>query len=125
MNNYLYGFMGIVLGLIIGAFLFTGPQSVEVVEVPREMTMQEMMDAMNASLVGKTGDEFDEMFLHEMIMHHEGAVAMAELAFESTEREELLDLSREIIEAQEAEIEMMKTWLEEWGFSDHDIHLHH
>ncbi|THE66749.1 DUF305 domain-containing protein [Salinadaptatus halalkaliphilus] len=49
----------------------------------------------------------DIMFVRMMIPHHEGAIQMAELIPERTDREELLDLRTEIIEEQEAEIDLM------------------
>ncbi|SEH15050.1 Uncharacterized conserved protein, DUF305 family [Natronorubrum sediminis] len=52
-------------------------------------------------------NEVDIMFVRMMIPHHEGAIQMAELIPERTDREELLDLRTEIIEEQEAEIDLM------------------
>lgn len=49
----------------------------------------------------------DAQFAAMMIDHHEGAVAMAKLALERAEREEIKELARAIIEAQEREIEVM------------------
>ncbi|WP_306061066.1 DUF305 domain-containing protein [Natronococcus wangiae] len=55
----------------------------------------------------------DVMFMRMMIMHHEEAIHMAELVPERTDRQELLDLRTEIIEDQEAEIDLMCELLEE------------
>jgi len=76
--------------------------------------MSAMMHDMNASLRGKTGDDFDKTFLEEMIVHHEGAVSMAQEVLNVSERKELRDLASEIITAQEKEISMMQNWLSEW-----------
>lgn len=78
------------------------------------MSMQDMMTAMNAGLSGKFGDEFDVAFLSEMIVHHEGAVAMARLALSNAKHEELKDLARAIISAQNEEIAQMKQWERQW-----------
>jgi len=59
-------------------------------------------------------DEFDCLFVDHMIHHHEGAVAMSEYILEEGESERVTDLATEIIDAQEAEIEMMDEWSEEW-----------
>ena len=81
----------------------------------REMgSMAAMMHDMNAMLDGKTGDAFDQAFLKEMIVHHEGAVAMAEKVLEVSKRPELIKLANDIIKAQTTEIEMMKQWQGEW-----------
>lgn len=78
------------------------------------MSMGEMMEVMNAELKGKTGDDFDKAFLSEMIVHHEGAVEMAELALTNAKHKEIKDLSSNIIKAQEMEIAQMKAWLGSW-----------
>jgi uncharacterized protein (DUF305 family) len=57
---------------------------------------------------------FDQRFIEAMISHHEGAIAMAQSVLEQSEREELRTLAQAIIEAQEAEIEQMQQWLDEW-----------
>jgi uncharacterized protein (DUF305 family) len=77
-------------------------------------SMADMMDDMSASLKGKTGDVFDEAFLTEMITHHEGAVVMAEVALASAKHEEIKNLAKDIIAAQNKEIGEMKSWLNEW-----------
>lgn len=72
------------------------------------------MQGMVGALEGKTGDEFDRAFLEEMIIHHEGAVAMAEMLLANTERQELRKLGEDIIAAQTGEIGMMRGWLRDW-----------
>lgn len=79
-----------------------------------DMGMTDMMSSMNKELVGKKGDEFDQAFLREMIVHHEGAVEMAELALKNAKHEEIKSLAREIITAQNKEIGDMKSWLKAW-----------
>ncbi len=78
------------------------------------MDMSHMMMDMNAALRGKTGDEFDQAFLSEMIVHHEGAVEMAKLALTSAKHQEIKDLASAIISAQNTEISSMKGWLKSW-----------
>lgn len=76
--------------------------------------MQGMMHDMNASLEGKSGDAFDKEFLDQMIVHHEGAVAMAQKVLEVSKRPELIKLANDIIKAQTAEIAQMKEWKAAW-----------
>jgi uncharacterized protein (DUF305 family) len=78
------------------------------------MRMADMMTSMNAELKGKTGDEFDVAFLSEMIMHHEGAVGMAQAALINAKHQEIKDLANAIISAQNSEINQMKGWLKAW-----------
>jgi len=76
--------------------------------------MQGMMDDMSAGLSGKTGDDFDRTFLTEMIVHHQGAVQMAQQVLATSKRPELLELANNIIAAQTTEIQMMKDWQKQW-----------
>lgn len=57
----------------------------------------------------------DVHFLQMMIPHHEQANEMSELVPFRTDRQELLDISDEIIQSQEAEILTMSEWLVEAG----------
>lgn len=50
----------------------------------------------------------DADFAQMMITHHQGAIAMAKLAEEKAEHDELKELAGEIISAQEREIEIMR-----------------
>ncbi len=79
-----------------------------------EMSMNEMMNQMSASLKGKNGDAFDKAFLAEMIPHHEGAVVMAKQVLQTSKRPELIKLANDIISAQNKEINMMKGWMSTW-----------
>lgn len=82
----------------------------------KEDSMHGAMDAMTGSLKGKTGAAFDKAFIAEMIVHHQGAIEMAELAKQNAEHEEIKQLSDAIISAQTQEIEQMKEWQKEWGY---------
>jgi uncharacterized protein (DUF305 family) len=73
-----------------------------------------MMASMNAGLQGKTGDAFDQEFLAEMIVHHQGAIDMAKLALSNAKHQEIKDLAQAIISAQTKEIGEMKQWQKSW-----------
>lgn len=78
------------------------------------MSMSDMMHDMNANLRGKSGDDLDKAFIDEMIIHHEGAVEMAQILLAGSKRPELIQLGNDIVNAQTSEIEMMKRWRAEW-----------
>jgi uncharacterized protein (DUF305 family) len=78
------------------------------------MGMNGAMDSMMAGLSGKTGDAFDKAFIEEMIMHHEGAVAMAQAALKNAKHPEIKIMANAIISAQTSEINQMKGWLKDW-----------
>lgn len=68
---------------------------------------------------------YDQRFLVAMISHHQGAIHMAEEALEKAENPELKTLAEAIISAQQAEIDQMTGWLDEWFGSvieDHSAH---
>jgi uncharacterized protein (DUF305 family) len=103
---------GLLVVLIIGLVLGYALGASRVAEAPTQMHV--MMTDMSASLRGKTGDALDKAFINEMIVHHEGAVEMAELLLAGTKRPELKKLGNDIISAQTGEIKMMQGWREEW-----------
>lgn len=78
------------------------------------MGMSGAMDEMMEGLSGKTGDDFDKAFLSEMIMHHEGAVDMAEAALENAKHAEIKIMADAIIKAQTTEIKQMQDWQRSW-----------
>lgn len=57
----------------------------------------------------------DTQFAQQMIVHHEGAVEMAQLAQERAATPQVQDLAGQIEAAQGPEIELMHTWLQAWG----------
>lgn len=62
----------------------------------------------------ETGVDPDLVFIDAMIIHHQSAVMMAEMALDVSEREEIRTLASDIIDAQETEIEQMGQWREAW-----------
>jgi uncharacterized protein (DUF305 family) len=80
-----------------------------------EDEMGMMTDEEMADLEAAQGEEFERLFLHHMIEHHEGAIHMAERVLEDGQDAEVAALAEMVIETQEAEIEQMREWQEEWG----------
>lgn len=119
--------ISLIIGLGIGYIAF-GPKNLQApVILPNGMMhqmpdgsimsnsgMQNLMDAMMRGLHGKTGDEFDKAFISEMIMHHQGAVEMAQAALKNAKHQEIKDLANAIITAQTKEIGMMEQWQIQW-----------
>lgn len=60
------------------------------------------------------GQPYDATFIDGMIVHHEGAVVMANQALEQAERPEIRALADEIVRTQEAEIAQMQAWRAAW-----------
>jgi uncharacterized protein (DUF305 family) len=74
---------------------------------------------MAREMVMEDGKYSDKAFIDAMVPHHQGAVEMAQVALENAEHEEIIELSRNIISSQQAEIEELKAIKqEEFGTSE-------
>jgi uncharacterized protein (DUF305 family) len=75
-------------------------------------------NGMARQMLMENGKYSDRAFIDAMVPHHQGAIAMAEVALETAEHEEIIELSRNIISTQQAEIEELKAIKkEEFGTS--------
>ncbi|MEX2368819.1 MAG: DUF305 domain-containing protein [Candidatus Paceibacterota bacterium] len=138
-TTIIYGLVGIILGLVVGYLIginaapgagwmhgggfmhndnhMHGELSEHMNEndiIRQDGAMQHAMDEMMFGFRGKTGAAYEESFLRGMIVHHLGAVAMAEELLEQTERPELQEFGNDIISHQAQEVEQMQRWLDEW-----------
>jgi uncharacterized protein (DUF305 family) len=57
---------------------------------------------------------YDAQFIDGMIVHHQGAVTMAEQALKESQRPEIKQLAQNIIATQNAEVEQMTSWRKQW-----------
>lgn len=78
-------------------------------------------DEQMARLEAATGAEADRIYLALMIPHHEGGVAMAEIAVEEASRPEVRRLADAIVRSQEAELQVLHEMLEERGGPPGDL----
>ena len=70
-------------------------------------------------MVMENGKYSDRAFIDAMVPHHQGAIAMAEVALKNAEHEEIKELSRNIVSTQQSEIEELKSIKkEEFGTSN-------
>ncbi|MGC5583152.1 MULTISPECIES: DUF305 domain-containing protein [Ornithinimicrobium] len=72
-------------------------------------------DPAGATAAQTSHNSMDTQFAQQMIVHHEGAVEMAQLAQERAITPQVQDLAGQIEAAQDPEIELMHTWLQAWG----------
>ncbi len=140
-KEYLYGIIGLLIGIVImlltaqnavntnntGMMRMMGIREDNSFRCPMEeefsqneesqgMGMRSSMEEMMESMSGKTGDEFDKKFIEAMVVHHQGAIDMANSARERAKHVEIKSLANDIISAQTNEINMMKNWQSQWGY---------
>ncbi len=138
-TEYLYGTIGLLLGILIGIFAASnavnssnyqmmgmmGMRTQNLMQSSKNTGMMQMheqmmgdsemsMSGMVDSLKDKTGEDFDKEFISQMIPHHQGAIDMAKLAQKNAFHQEIKDMADDIISAQTNEIDMMKQWLKQW-----------
>lgn len=85
-------------------------------EMGHDMAMTKQMERsmMMVADLGEADDEFDLRFLDAMIPHHEGALVMAQEALEKSNRPRVQEMAQEILTTQQAEIDQMEQWRQEW-----------
>lgn len=69
---------------------------------------------MDHGVISAEGQPYDAVFIDGMIVHHEGAIIMANQALEEAERPEIRQLAEAILDAQEGEINQMLEWRTMW-----------
>jgi uncharacterized protein (DUF305 family) len=65
----------------------------------------------------ENASNFDKTFIEEMIPHHQMAVMMANMLLQGTNRPEMKQLAKDIINAQTKEINQMRQWYTDWGYA--------
>ncbi|CAN5272080.1 hypothetical protein BH24ACT16_BH24ACT16_09240 [soil metagenome] len=85
-------------------------------EVAEEVSDEEMemMGMMQDPEELANEDPFDRAFIDNMLPHHQSAIAMAQVALDKTENEEIRYIAQNIRDSQQREIEQMREWREEW-----------
>ncbi|KPV54740.1 hypothetical protein SE17_01805 [Kouleothrix aurantiaca] len=69
---------------------------------------------MGSTAAADPNQPFDQRFLDQMIMHHQGAVMSAQMMIADSARPELRDLAQRITTAQQREIAQMQQWRNDW-----------
>jgi uncharacterized protein (DUF305 family) len=124
-KNTLYIVCALIIGTIIGAVGVSStrsnngatnhnPNTTSLMSAQQSGSMQSTMNTMMQSMHGKTGDDFDKTFMQEMIIHHQGAIEMAQAALQSAKHDEIKQMANDIIAAQTKEIDQMKGWQKQW-----------
>lgn len=111
-TKIIFGIGGVVIGLVLASFftstVFTGFRNNGVGMMGYNQNIS------NAPIAGN----LDRHFIEQMIPHHDGAVAMAKLALEKSNRPEIKTLANAIIEGQTKETQDMRGWYKNWFGAD-------
>jgi uncharacterized protein (DUF305 family) len=89
-------------------------QTTNVDQTDPNATAEDDSDAMGAARLGPADEKFDLRFIDAMILHHEGAIAMAQDAMKKTTREEIKQFAQSVIDRQQQEIDQLKEWRQTW-----------
>lgn len=72
-------------------------------------------DAMDHTMdMAQSDTPVDLAFIDDMIVHHQGAIEMAQALLLNTERPELVEMANNIITSQSAEVAQMQAWRAAW-----------
>jgi uncharacterized protein (DUF305 family) len=80
----------------------------------RGMMGMGMMDEHTDLALLEAARPFEQEFIRQMVPHHRMAIMMAQMVLRGSERAEIRELARSIIEAQSREIEQMLDWYRDW-----------
>ncbi|GAB4045518.1 hypothetical protein GCM10028810_18590 [Spirosoma litoris] len=73
-----------------------------------------MMDTMMLQMdKAPTGNSPVAAFLHQMLAHHQGAIAMARYEITNGHNREMIQLAKSILIEQQSEVEQMRLWLKQ------------
>ena len=91
--------------------------SYETAEPMGSNAMAAHMNHMNDQMVeqlGASDENYEKRFINMMIPHHEGAIKMAEHVLQHSNRDELKEMARKMIDSQQQEIDQLKQLRNEW-----------
>lgn len=117
-KEILFGIVGVVVGVVLVSLFSSGTPFASMM---RGGDYSNNFSNVNSPISGSTAgmvNNIDRHFIEQMIPHHDGAIAMAELALEKSKRSEIKTLAGAIITAQNKEIIDMTSWYKNWYGKD-------
>ena len=82
--------------------------------VPTAAAGQDMAGHDMSAMSTTSDAPYDALFIDSMIVHHQGAITMAQEALEKAQRTELKQFAQNVIMVQDGEITQMKVWRNNW-----------
>lgn len=110
-NKILYGIGGVVIGLLLAGVFYPMMRygGYGMMNWRNNSSYDQRVAGNN-----QVASTIDKHFIEQMIPHHEGAIAMANLALQKAKRPEIKTLATAIIAAQTTEIQSMNGWYQDW-----------
>src|SRR5574343_260914 len=110
-NKILYGIGGSVIGLLLAGVFYPMMRygGYGMMNWRNNSSYDQRVSGNN-----QVASTIDKHFIEQMIPHHEGAIAMANLALQKAKRPEIKALAQAIVGAQESENQQMKSWYKDW-----------
>lgn len=110
-NKILYGIGGVVIGILLVSALTPMFRNggFGMMNWKNNSVSDQRVNRNN-----QIASTIDKHFIEQMIPHHEGAIAMANLALQKAKRPEIKTLATAIITAQTTEIQSMNGWYQDW-----------
>ena len=123
-NTYAY-LIAAIISLDISSVL-NADNSAPIIQPGAPGKSSKILDASEASNIANTSYiKADVDFLQGMIVHHEQAIVMSEMADERTNNKSILDLASRIDASQKDEINFMESWLKDRDeFQDNKLENH-
>jgi uncharacterized protein (DUF305 family) len=121
MNKKLITVLALAALLVIGVGVYTltkedTPDTSTTTNSSQQASTSTEESATYKQFAALKGEDYDRMFLSNMIAHHQGAVDMARLAQTNAKHEELKSMANDIISAQTSEITSMENYQKAWGY---------
>jgi uncharacterized protein (DUF305 family) len=121
MNKKLITVLALAALLVIGVGVYTltkedTPDTSTTTNSSQQASTSTEESATYKQFAALKGEDYDRMFLSNMIAHHQGAVDMAKLAQTNAKHEELKSMANDIISAQTSEITSMENYQKAWGY---------
>jgi uncharacterized protein (DUF305 family) len=107
-QSLLYGTIGLLAGSLLTVLFVINTVNTN------NYGMMQMMGIRQGTNGSPMANNLDQHFIEQMIPHHEGAIEMAKLAQERSQRPEILTLAEAIMQSQSQEITQMQTWYKNW-----------
>lgn len=110
-NKITYSIGGIVIGIILTAVFYPMMRygSFGMMNWQSNST-----DDQKLTRNAQVASTIDKHFIEQMVPHHEGAIAMANLALQRARHREIKTLATAIITNQTTEIQNMNKWYQDW-----------